>query len=147
MQKVRDIMTRSPACCSASTSLEEVARMMIVHDCGEIPVLDDVGTPIGVVTDRDIACRTVAQGKNPLEMTAGQVMSSPCVTVNVDDSIHECCEVLESNMIRRVPVVDSKGRCCGIVSQADVARAGDEHETAELLREISRPLQATSTFI
>lgn len=147
MQKVRDIMTRSPACCGADTPLEEVARMMIMHDCGEIPVLDEDGTPIGVVTDRDICCRTIAQGINPMEMSAGQVMSSPCVTVRVDDSVHECCEVLESHMIRRVPVVDTKGVCCGIVSQADIARGADEHETAELLREVSRPIQPTATFI
>lgn len=147
MQKVRDIMTRSPACCTADTPLEEVARMMIMHDCGEIPVLDADGTPIGVVTDRDICCRTVAQGRNPLELTAGEVMSTPCVTVRVDDSVRECCEVLESQMIRRVPVVDASGICCGIVSQADIARGADERETAELLREVSRPIPPTATFI
>ena len=147
MQKVREIMTRSPGCCTASTPLEDVARMMIMHDCGEIPVLDDEGTPIGVVTDRDICCRTVAQGKNPLEMTAGEVMSSPCVTVGVDDTVHECCEVLEAHMIRRVPVVDARGVCCGIVSQADIARGADARETADLLREVSRPIPATANFI
>jgi len=147
MQKVRDIMTRSPACCGVDTPLEEVARMMIMHDCGEIPVVDADGKPIGVVTDRDICCRTVAQGRNPLEMTAGQVMSSPCVTVRVDDSLRECCEVLESQMIRRVPVVDANGVCCGIVSQADIARGADARETAELLREVSRPIPPTATFI
>ena len=147
MQKVRDIMTRAPACCSADTPVEEIARMMVMQDCGEIPVLDEDGTPIGVITDRDICCRTVAQGLNPLEMTAQQIMSTPCVTVRVDDSVRECCEVLESHMIRRVPVVDTQGVCCGIVSQADIARGADEHETAELLREVSRPIPPTATFI
>ena len=145
--KVREIMTRSPACCEAETPLSEVARMMVIHDCGEIPVIDEMGAPIGVVTDRDITCRAVAEGKNALEMSARDVMTSPCVTVSLDDDMRDCVEILEANMIRRVPVVDADGRCCGIVSQADVARTETEEQTAELVKQVSRPIPSHISFI
>ncbi len=111
--------------------------MMMEHDCGEIPVCDQEDKPIGAITDRDITCRTVAQGKNPLEMTAGDVMSSPCVTVTEETSLEECCDVMEDHQIRRVPVLDRQGRCCGIVAQADVARRAEGVQTVELVREVS----------
>src|SRR5688500_15966494 len=78
--RVRDIMSKNVACCSPETSLPEVARMMVDNDCGEIPVVTVSRVPIGVVTDRDITCRTVAEGKNPLLMEAGDCMTTPCVT-------------------------------------------------------------------
>lgn len=145
--KVRDIMTSSPACCGPETPIPEIAHSMVVHDCGEIPVLDALGAPIGVITDRDITCRAVAQGRDPRWMTARDLMSSPCVTVSVDDEVRDCLDVLEANMIRRVPVVDADGRCCGIVSQADVARTSDDDETAELVKQVSRPIPSHANFI
>jgi CBS domain-containing protein len=145
--KVRDIMTRHPACCSASTPLVDVAQMMVHYDCGEIPVIDDAGEPIGVITDRDITCRVVAQNKSASELKAEDCMTSPCVTVSVDDDVRDCVGVLESYMIRRAPVIDAQGRCCGIVSQADIARMGDEHDAAELVREVSRPIPPFASFI
>lgn len=138
---VREIMTKNPVFCTPETNLKEVAELMCEHDCGEIPVLDSEESmkPVGVVTDRDITCRTVAEGKNPLEMTADQCMTEPCVTVHPEMSLDECIQFLEENKIRRVPVVDEKGRCCGIVSQADIARTLSPEETGELVSEISRP--------
>jgi len=94
--------------------------------------------PVGVITDRDITCRAVAKGRNPLEMTVQQCMTTPCITVNTGDNIVDCCRVLEENRIRRVPVVDDQGRCCGIVSQADIARRMDEL-AAEVVRQVSEP--------
>jgi CBS domain-containing protein len=138
--QVKDIMTRDPACCTPDTNLQEVARLMVEHDCGGIPVVDDRQSmkPMGIVTDRDICCRTVAEGKNPLEMTAGDCMSSPCVTVTPEMSVEDCCQVMEENKIRRVPVVDERDACCGIVAQADIARHATEQETAEVVKEVSR---------
>lgn len=137
--RVRDIMSRNVACCTPETSLPEVARMMVDNDCGEIPVVSLTGNPIGVVTDRDITCRVVAEGKNPLLMEAGDCMTTPCVTVTPETSLDECCEVLESNQIRRVPVVDEMGACCGIVSQADIARNASKSETAKVVKKVSEP--------
>lgn len=137
---VEDVMSRNPCCCNAQTSLEEVARMMVEHDCGEIPVLDSGGKPIGVLTDRDICCRAVAQGRNPLDMVAGEVMSTPVATVTPQTSMSDCCKLMEAKQIRRVVVVDDAGRCCGIVAQADIARHDtSQREVAEVLERISEP--------
>ena len=140
-------MSSEPACCTSFTSLEDVAKMMIECDCGEIPVIDseDSRKPIGVITDRDIVCRTVAQGLNPLHMTAGECMSEPCVTVTPDMSVDACCKVLEDNHIRRVPVVDAEGTCCGIVALADIALHARPNVTVEVVREVSEPRMAAST--
>ena len=138
--KVREIMTSSPTCCTPETSLQEVARMMVDNDCGPIPVIDDprARRPVGVVTDRDIVCRAVAQGKNPGEMTARDVMSAPAVTVRPDMQIEDCGRVLEEKQIRRAPVANDKGECCGIVSLADIAQTGPEKLTGEIVRSVSQ---------
>ena len=139
--QVKEIMTGSPACCTPDTSLQEVAQKMVENDCGCIPVVEDEVSmkPVGVVTDRDIICRTVAEGRNPREMTAGDCMSSPVVTVTPETSVDDCCNTMEENQIRRVPVVDEEGGCCGMVAQADIARKGSEHQTAEVVQDVSRP--------
>src|SRR5262249_51459336 len=128
LMQVREIMSDNLVCCKPETSLGEVARMMVDHDCGEIPVVGPGNSrkPIGVVTDRDIACRAVAQGRNPLELTARDCMSSPVVTVSADADVEDCCRTMEDRQVRRVPVVDERGDCCGIVSQADIARSSSE---------------------
>lgn len=92
--QVKDLMTQDPACCTPDTNLQEVAQMMVEQDCGCIPVVESQETlkPVGVVTDRDITCRTVAQGRNPLEMTAGECMSGPVLTVTPETSLGYCSE-------------------------------------------------------
>lgn len=137
---VQEIMTENPACCTAEESLQEVARMMVEHDCGCIPVVEDMQsrTPVGTITDRDICCRTVAEGKNPLEMNAGDAMTSNIVTVTPDMSIEECANMMEDNQIRRILVVDEQGSCCGIVAQADIAMNTSARTTAEVVQEVSR---------
>jgi CBS domain-containing protein len=138
--KVTDIMTKDPACCEPETSLQEVAKLMLVNDCGEIPVVDSQRTmrPVGVVTDRDIVIRCVAEGKNPLEADAGDVMSSPVVTVTPEMDIDEVGDMMEEHQVRRIPVVDEAGAICGIVAQADIARHAHPREVAEVVREVSR---------
>jgi len=135
--QVREIMTPDPASWTPETSLVDVARLMAGHDCGEIPVLDERGRPEGVVTDRDIACRAVAQGKDPESTDARDVMSSPVVTASPNDSVEDCRAQMEQNQIRRVPVVDDSGVCCGMIAQADIVKAASDHEIAELLRDVS----------
>lgn len=137
---VRNLMTPNPACCTMDTTLQEVARMMVQCDCGEIPVVErqDLRKPVGVVTDRDIVCRAVAEGKSPL-LSVATVMSSPAVTIKEDDDIDEVIRLMETRQIRRVPVVDQNGVICGIVSLADIARLDSRKETSELVREVSTP--------
>ena len=144
--QVKEIMTKDVACCTPETGLQEVARLMAEHDCGAIPVVEDERSrrPVSVVTDRDIACRTVAEGKNPLELTAGDCMTAECVTVTPEMDVEDCCRVMEENQVRRVPVVDERGGCCGVVAQADVAEHAGGRETSEVVREVSRPTEAAS---
>jgi CBS domain-containing protein len=144
--QVKDVMTPDPACCTPDTTLRRVAELMVEHDCGEIPVVEDMASmkPVGVVTDRDITCRAVAKGLNPLTLTASDCMTTPCVSVTPDTSLDECCRVLEENRIRRVPVVDGGGACCGIVALADIARHARKRETAEVVREVSEPTSSAS---
>jgi CBS domain-containing protein len=111
---------------------------MVQNDCGEIPVVDTSDQPIGVITDRDIVCRVVAEGKNPTGYTVAQYMSQPVVTVRADASLDEVVSTMEKYQIRRVPVTDERGCCAGIIAQADVALTGSEHDVSELVREVSR---------
>ena len=134
----RDIMTTEPSCCTATATLDQVAKLMVQNDCGEIPVVDVAERLIGVITDRDIVCRVVADGKNPMAHTAEQYMSQPVVAVTTETPLPEIVRMMESHQIRRVPVVDAEGCCVGIISQADLAWTGREHDVAELVREVSR---------
>lgn len=134
----KDVMTPEPQCCSPETPLNEVANLMVEADCGEIPVVDASNRLIGVVTDRDIVCRVVAKGKDPSSCSAQDAMTQPVVAVLADTTLDEIVAVMEENQIRRVPVVDSAGCCCGIVSQADIAMVARESEVGEMVREVSR---------
>lgn len=138
--QVKDIMTADPACCTADTSLQEVAQMMVDHDCGCIPIVEnkDSKVPVGVITDRDIATRVVAKGKNPLDLTAGDAMTASVVSVTPETSLEECCNLMETEQIRRVTVVDANGGCCGIIAQADIANNASERKTAEVVQEVSK---------
>lgn len=142
---IAEIMTAEPAFCAPGTPLQEVASLMVQHDCGQIPVCEHGSLkPIGVVTDRDIVCRTIAKGLNPLIMNASACMSHPCVTVAADASLDECCHLMEKYQVRRLPVVDEKGQLCGIVSQADVAHHHLEAHAGRLLKSLSSPRHTLS---
>lgn len=138
MTKVQDAMTANPTCCSPSTPLPEVAQKMVQADCGCIPVLDEGGKPVGVITDRDIACRAVAENKNPGTLTAADCMTGTCVVVRSDESLEDCCKRLEDNQIRRAVVVDEQGRCCGIIAQADIAKHASGSTAASVVKSVSQ---------
>ena len=139
--QVREIMTTDPACCTADASLEEVAKAMVEHDCGEIPIVRSSSDKslLGVVPDRDIVCRLVAQGRNPVDEAAEACMSSPVVSVRESTPIEECARLMEDKQIRRVPVVNGGGMVCGIVSQADIAKNASRKITADLVKDVSQP--------
>lgn len=142
MSNVTTVMTASPASCQRDTPLQQVAQMMIDHDCGQIPVVDASNMPIGVVTDRDIAVRIIAPGKDAARATAGDAMSTPCRTVTESTSLKDCVCLMEAEQVRRIPVVDASGKLAGIVSIADIALAGKDAATAEVVKEVSEPKQA-----
>lgn len=139
--KVQDVMSESVTCCSPDARLPEVARAMIECDCGEIPVVDDKERmrPLGVVTDRDIVVRAVAAEQDTRELTASECMTSPCVTTTPETSLDDCMQLMEQHQIRRVPVVDASGACCGIVAQADIARHASKRDTGRVVNEVSKP--------
>lgn len=115
--------------------------MMVQCDCGEIPVIErqDLRKVVGVVTDRDIVCRAVARGENPLLLSAAAVMTSPAVTVREHDDVDEVVRLMETHQVRRIPVLEQNGEICGIVSLADIARHDSRKQTGELVREVSTP--------
>ena len=96
---------------------------------------------IGVITDRDIACRAVAEGKNPLDLTAKDMMTSKVHTVTPKTSVEDCCNLMEEKQIRRVAVIDENGGCCGMVAQADIAINAGNQKTAEVVQKVSKHRQ------
>ena len=139
MKLVSDIMIKNPIICGPSTSLEHIASLMLNHNCGEITIVDSENRPIGVVTDRDICIRSLALGKNPLSMRAIEIMSTPVVSVTPDASLDKSVALMELKLIRRLPVVDENGKCCGIISYSDIARVADDALTSDMVFQLSRP--------
>lgn len=137
--RVDEIMTSDPACCTPDSTLEEAARLMIDNDCGEIPVVENFDNfrPVGVITDRDITCRSVGRGLNPLEMRVEECMTSPIVFVRPDSDMYDCYLLMEENQIRRLPVVDAAGSCVGIVALADIAKKASKADSGEILKDVS----------
>jgi CBS domain-containing protein len=144
--QVQEIMSADPKCCTPDTSLQDAARMMVACDCGAIPVVEsaDHTRPVGIITDRDIACRAVAEAKNPLDTAVADCMSPHLATMPPDATVEECCEMMEKMRVRRLLVTDRQGRLCGIVSQADVALHLPEHQTAEVVKQVSQPTEEPS---
>lgn len=139
MAEITSVMTPNPASCRQDASLQAVANLMIQHDCGQIPVVDDAGAPVGVVTDRDIVVRAIAAGRDLSACSAGDVMSTPCRSVDAGTNVRDAVALMEAEKIRRVPVVDGDGRLVGIVSIADLALAGKDEATAQVVRQVSEP--------
>jgi len=138
--KVNEIMTRDPACCTPETRLQDIARLMSEQNCGAIPVVENENSHrlLGIVTDRDIALRAFNQGEgDPSAMTAADCMTKPVYTVQQNASIDDCWQQMAEHQVRRVPVVDEAGECCGIVAQADLARS-DPNAASQFLRRVSQ---------
>ena len=137
----KDLMTPDPACCTRDTPVTDVARLMVHRDCGQIPIVESNTRKrvIGVVTDRDIVCRAIAEDRNPLDLKAEAVMTSPAVTVADTSGADDVQSAMEKHQIRRVPVVNQNGELSGIISQADIARQRSSREAGELVRDVSAP--------
>lgn len=142
MADVTSVMTANPCCCTQDTPLKQVAQMMIDNDCGMIPVVDKDGRPVGAVTDRDIATRIVACGKDAASACAADAMTSPVKTVSSDTSLHDATCLMEAEKIRRVIVVDGNGKVAGVTAIADLSLAGKDEATAEVVNKVSKPGQA-----
>jgi len=135
-KKIREVMTPAPETIQADRSASEAAKKMKEADAGMIPVMDN-GNLLGTVTDRDIALRVVAEGKDPQATTVGEIASRDVVTVQPDESLDDALQKMAKHQVRRLPVVED-GRLIGVVAQADVAREGNEQAVGHAVEEISK---------
>jgi CBS domain-containing protein len=133
---VKDVMTRDVRACEPSATVREAAALMAREDIGPIPVVED-GRVVGIVTDRDLVIRVLADGRDPDHTTIGEIASKDLVTVSPDDDLEDAMRLLAGNQVRRLPVLDGD-RLVGIVAQADIARLGKDAKTGEVVEEISR---------
>jgi len=122
--RVKEVMTEHPICCLPAAPLTRVAKLMVENACGAIPVVSSLRemTPVGMITDRDIAVRTVAQGRNPLDMIAGDIQSAPIATVDENATLQECAALMQQHQLRRMVVIDVRGWVSGIVTQSQITR-------------------------
>ena len=134
--KVRDTMTGSPRSIDASTSVVEAAQLMREGHIGSLPITADERL-VGMITDRDIAMRVVAEAADHTNTSVGDVSSRDLVTVEPDEDLDEALQLMARHQVRRLPVVEN-GRLVGIVAQADIALSENE-KTAKLVEAISAP--------
>ena len=138
-KSVRDAMTESPRSIGASASVVEAARLMRDEHIGSLPITDDEEL-VGMITDRDITTRVVAEAADPKMTSVGDVVSRDLISVEPDEDLEEAVQLMASHQVRRLPVVEN-GRLVGFVAQADVALNLRENEqrTGELVEAISEP--------
>ena len=135
-QRIRDIMTSNPSTVEPDKTVVDAARIMKQEDAGVVPVTEN-GRLTGMVTDRDIAIRVVAEGRDPQSTPVREVASKDLVTVDPQQDLDEALRLMAQHQVRRLPVVEEDGRLVGIVAQADVARKGDDTQTGQVVQEIS----------
>ena len=134
MPKVRDVMTRNPITLSQDTNIVEAAKCMSEKDIGDVVVTNGGGL-CGIVTDRDIVVRAIAQSRDPASTRLGDVCTKQLVTVRSDDEVEVAIDLMRKHAIRRLPVVDDGRAVVGIVSLGDLAAARDPHS---VLGEVSQ---------
>lgn len=143
--KAQAIMTESPACCTPGDTVERAAKLMAENDCGCLPVVSDMDSKeiVGVVTDRDLACRCLGEGKGA-ETKVSEVMSANPSCCTPESDIDEVERIMAERQVRRVPVVDENNCCVGMIAQADLARADQEssRDVRRTVEQISEPTEA-----
>jgi CBS domain-containing protein len=136
MTSAREIMSDDCTCVSTNDTLVDAARKMKELDVGALPICDDDQQLAGMLTDRDIAIKAVAEGKDPSSCKVAEFAEGKPVTIGADDSVEEALRTMTSHGVRRLPVIDGH-ELVGIVSQADVARAWDPERVGDLVEAIS----------
>jgi CBS domain-containing protein len=134
---VREVMTSNPRTVDADSDVASAAKLLKEEDVGVVPVVEG-DQAIGVLTDRDIVVKVVAEGKDPQTTKARDVASKNVVTVDPQQDLDEALRLMAEHQVRRLPVVEEDGKIVGIVAQADVARHTDDAKTGELVEEISK---------
>ena len=135
-KKAREVMTGGAECIGENDTITTAAKRLAELDVGAMPICGEDNRLKGMLTDRDIAIKVVAQGKDPNTVTAGELAQGKPVTIGADDSVDEALRTMAEHMVRRLPVIDGHD-LIGIVSQADVARALPEKKVGETVEAIS----------
>ncbi|MDQ2697673.1 MAG: CBS domain-containing protein [Actinomycetota bacterium] len=136
MTIARDIMTPAPTCVGENDTLVDAARLMASLDVGALPICGEDKRLKGMVTDRDIVVKCLAEGGDPATTKAGELGHGKPVTIGADDDISEALEAMKEHQIRRLPVIDGHD-LVGIISQADIALSLSAQEAGETVAEIS----------
>lgn len=135
-QSIREAMTPNPTSVEAGTSVEEAARKMKSEDVGSLPIVDG-DRLVGVVTDRDLAIRVLGEGKSA-DTTVGEIASKDVVTIDPQQDLQEAARLMAEHQVRRLPVVEEDGKLVGMLAQADIAAAGHDELTGEVVQKISQ---------
>src|ERR671922_2775211 len=135
-QRIREVMTSNPSTIDPGKPVLEAARIMKQEDAGVVPVTEN-GRLTGMVTDRDIAIRVVAEGKDPQSTKVREVASTELVTIDPQQELDEALRLMARHQVRRLPVVEEDGKLIGIVAQADIARSASDEQTGNLVEDIS----------
>src|SRR5215470_12723295 len=142
--KVRDIMTSEElATATLDNTLEEIANMMRDENVGAIPVLDEDDNLAGIITDRDIVVRAIAEGQDPCSCTAEEILSEELHTIEPDAALEEAADLMARHKIRRLPVVES-GTIIGMISLGDISVKADDERAADALEDISEGVKPAS---
>lgn len=139
--KCSEVMTRNPRFCLPTDTAFKAAQLMKSEDVGPIPIVTDAESKklVGIVTDRDLVLKVVAEGLDPESTRLKDVMSTDLFTGRSDEDADKAIELMQEHQVRRIPVVDDSGWLVGIISQADVATRIDEPDkTADTVEEISK---------
>ena len=135
-QNIRDVMTSNPCTIDAEKSVAYAAKMMLEEGVGLAPIVEG-DRLIGMLTDRDIATRVAAEGRDPDQVKVRDVASKQLITIDPGQDLDEALRRMAQHQVRRLPVVAEDGRLVGVVAQADIAREGDDRQTGQLVAEIS----------
>ena len=141
MKKCNEVMTKNPACCLPNDMVAKVAQLMKSKDIGPVPIIENEQTKklVGIVTDRDLALKIVAEGRDAKSTKAEVVMTRKVVTCRGEDDVQKALDAMSEHQLRRIPVVDNDNRIVGIIAQADVATRVDQPaKTAEVVKDISQ---------
>ncbi len=142
--KVKDLMSKHVIFCISSETAQVVAKVMKTHNIGAVPVVSDSKSRRleGIVTDRDLCCAVLAGGKPSSSVQVGEVMTRKPVSCKPEDSLKHCERLMRKRQVRRVPVVNERGGCIGIVAQADIARHAAPDKVGKMVAAISKPARA-----
>ena len=136
-KKARDIMTPECKCLGENDTIAEAAKQLAEHDVGSMPICGEDDRLKGMLTDRDIVTKVLAEGKDPASTRVGEIATqTEVVTIGADDSIKEALRTMAEHKVRRLPVIDGRD-CVGILSQADLATNIDEQSVGDLVEAIS----------